>query len=176
MKHIVITAGHSMRDPGASGNGVTEAAVVLNFRNMVAEVLTRAGVEYSTDGQAGENLPLSSAIALIRPGALAVEFHCNASANQTATGVETLSGPNMLAIGGALCEAVSKALDIRNRGAKPEASGQHSRLGFVQAGGLILELFFLSNANDLAQYREYGEDAAQAVAEVLISYARAGKI
>ncbi|SAI58889.1 N-acetylmuramoyl-L-alanine amidase LytC precursor [Bordetella ansorpii] len=170
MRTIIITAGHSNTDPGAVGNGATEAAVVTEFRNLLAASLRARGVEPITDGQGAVNLPLRDAIRLITPGAVAVEFHCNAGP-ASATGVETLSQDRHMALGRALTGAVSAVLGIRDRGAKPEGSGQHQRLGFVQAGGIILELFFISNADDLARYQESKEALADRIADVLIAAA-----
>lgn len=174
MRTIIITAGHSNTDPGAVGNGTTEAAVVTEFRNLVADALRARGVEPVKDGQGAVNLPLRDAIRLITPGSLAVEFHCNAAASPTASGVETLSGDALKPLGRALCTAVSLGLGIRDRGAKDENSGQHSRLGFVQAGGLILELFFISNASDLQSYHGNKAVMARDVAAVLIDHAKRG--
>lgn len=167
MKKIVITAGHSMSDPGATNGMLTEADVCTDFRNLVSFYLTRDGIEHCKDGSGGENLPLSSAIKLITAGSIAVEFHCNAFAKTTATGVETLSSEAGKALGAKLCDAVSVVLGIDNRGAKSEGSGQHSRLGFVRAGGIILELFFITNPADLRVYLDKKWLLAQAVAKVL---------
>lgn len=171
MRTIVITAGHSNTDPGAVNGAHTEAAIVTEFRNLVAAELTAHGVAHVVDGTGSENKPLAQAIRLITPGALAVEFHCNAFTNKTATGTETLSSIDMQPFGARLCEVISNALGIKNRGAKDEGSGQHSRLGFVRAGGLICELFFLSNERDLAQYLSNKQTLARAVAGVILNEA-----
>lgn len=57
-------------------------------------------------------------------------------------------------MGAKVCAVVSSVLGIANRGAKSEGAGQHSRLGFVRAGSIILELFFISNTAELALYNE----------------------
>lgn len=171
-QRIVITAGHSNTDPGAVNGKTTEAAVVADFRNLVAFYLRQADVPHVTDGAGAQNLPLASAIKLIKPGDLAVEFHCNAAANKAATGVETLSGDALKPLGAQLCKAVAGVLGIANRGAKGEGAGQHSRLAFVQAGGLILELFFISNDAELAAYQAKKWLVAKAVAGVLIERAK----
>lgn len=174
MSQIVITAGHSNRDPGAVGNGLTEADICTDFRNLVAHYLKAAGANFVTDGKDGQNLPLPQAIALVKgagKNGVSVEFHCNASANPAASGVETLSGAKDTALGVALCKAISEAMSIPNRGAKGEGSGQHSRLGFVQAGGLIVELFFISNPQDLRKYLDKKWLIAKAVATVLLTEA-----
>lgn len=165
-KTLFISAGHSDSDPGAVGNGHTEAAIVTQFRDMVADEL-EGRVTFSTDGRRRQNLPLRKAIEIASHHDVAVEFHCNAFSNPAATGVETLGGD--MALGEALCEAISDTLGIANRGAKGEASGQHSRLGFVsRGGGIIVELFFISNPSDVAAYFRHKQALAQAVARVLI--------
>ena len=174
MRPIVITAGHSASDPGAVGNGLTEADICTDFRNLVAHYLRKEGIPFTTDGKDGENLPLARAIALVKAAGgsgLAVEFHCNASTNPAATGVESLSGAKGTALGAALCKAVTNTIGIKNRGAKGEAAGQHSRLGFVQAGGVIMELFFISNPSDLRLYLDKKWLVAKAVAGVLAAAA-----
>lgn len=169
---IIITAGHSNTDPGAVNKEHTEAAIVTDFRNMVGHYLGEAGVKFATDGVGKENLPLRDAIKLIKPGCIAVEFHCNAHTNKSATGVETLSADKDKPLGAELCKAIADTLGIANRGAKSEGSGQHSRLGFVRAGGIILELFFISNDAELNKYLEKKWLVAKAVAGVLINAAK----
>lgn len=165
-KSLFISAGHSDSDPGAVGNGHTEADIVTKFRDMVADEL-EGRVKFDTDGIRGQNLPLKTAIDMASRHDVAVEFHLNAFSNPSATGVETLGGDKQL--GEALCEAVSDTLGIANRGAKGEASGQHSRLGFVsRGGGIIVELFFITNKQDMAAYYRHKSALAQAVARVLI--------
>src|SRR5690554_6315344 len=63
-KSIFIAAGHSDADPGAVGNGFTEADIVLEFRDLVAIELRRLGMHFVKDGSPGENLPLRDAIRL----------------------------------------------------------------------------------------------------------------
>lgn len=175
MRPIVITAGHSSADPGAVGGGLTEADICADFRNLVAHYLRKEGVPFTADGKDGENLPLARAIGLVRAagqGALAVEFHCNAAANPAVTGVESLSSERGKALGAAMCQAIADAIGIKNRGAKGEGAGQHSRLGFVQAGGVILELFFISNPDDRRRYLDKKWLVARAVAGVIASAAK----
>lgn len=166
MKTLFLSAGHSTSDPGAVGNGLKEADVAVEIRNMVSFYLTQMGVAHALDGKGLENVPLRNAIAQARKYNIAVEFHCNAGP-ATASGVETLSGPKGMALGKALCAAIAAALPTKNRGAKPENSGQHARLGFVQAGGLILELFFISNVDDVTNYTAKKWLVGKAIAKVL---------
>lgn len=171
---IFLSAGHSTVDPGAGVDQVidgkhfrrNEADVVEDFRDMVALYLRKADIPYQADGVGDQNQTLAQTIRLIGKNRPAVEFHCNAGP-PAATGVETLSADRDMALGAKLCVAIADTLKIRNRGAKSEGSGQHHRLGFVQAGGIIVELFFITSAYDLAQYDARKWLAAKAVAEVL---------
>ena len=166
-KSLFISAGHSASDPGAADNGTTEATIVVDFRDRLAHYLSDKLV-FGTDGDIGQNLPLRQAAKLASRHDVAVEFHCNA-ATPAATGVETLSKRDAFPFAGRICNAISDTLGIRNRGSKPENSGQHSRLAFASdGGGIIVELFFLTNKQDLASYRANMDALVEAVANVLI--------
>lgn len=171
MKKIFISAGHDAKDPGAVANGTTESKVVTEFRDIVAYYLEKAAVPYISDGQKGLNLPLREALKLIPKDGIAVEFHLNASGNATATGVETLSKDKHRAFCARLCKLIAERLQIRNRGDKSDTSGQHSRLAFAEGGGVIVELFFLTNAEDLRKYQAVKWVLAKEVAEFLIKEA-----
>lgn len=167
-KTLFISAGHSDADPGAVGNGYTEAIIVLEFRDLLAGALRARGVAFTKDGERGQNLPLAKAWRMAAQHDIALEFHCNAFHLPTATGVETLSWPGNTALGGRICKAISETLGIANRGAKGEASGQHSRLAFVSnGGGIIVELFFISNPNDVAIYQRWKLQLAEVLANLL---------
>lgn len=173
MKSIFVSAGHSGTDPGAVAFRRKEADIAVEFRNLVSFYLLRAGVPHELDGEGTENLPLREAVVKARKHPIGVEFHCNAAAAAAATGVECLSAPKDTALSTKICKALADSLGIRNRGAKPENAGQHHRLAFVQAGGIIVELFFITNAADLAAYDAKKWLAAEAVSEVLIAEASA---
>ena len=69
MSVIVLTAGHSSTDPGACSGGYTEAGLMLELRDVTAEMLRDLGHVVIEDGGDGENLPLRHAISLIEQGA-----------------------------------------------------------------------------------------------------------
>ena len=175
MKTITITAGHSNTDPGACNGSAREADIAQDMRNMVALYLERADVPIRTDGAGKGNAPLSQAVKLIKGSVVAVEFHCNAAASKAAKGVEALSQSKDKAISQQLCKAVSDVLGSPLRGDKgwkPENSGQHSRLAYVSGGGIILELFFISNDIELQAWYDKKWLVAKAVADVLINIAK----
>nr|WP_300309218.1 N-acetylmuramoyl-L-alanine amidase [Halomonas sp.] len=169
IRSLFISAGHSMTDPGAVGvGGISEADIVLNFRDRLYDFLSDR-IVLARDGKPGVNLPLRQACEMAKRHDIAVEFHCNAAASPHATGTETLSAPKDDAFGERLCAAISRTLGISNRGDKGEADGQHSRLAFVRAGGVIVELFFLTNPDDLKAYRQHLDALVEAVGIELIN-------
>ena len=172
---VMISAGHSNTDPGAVAQGVTEAEIVLEFRDLVSAALARQGIRHLTDGEDGNNLSLRQAACLAAEADIAIEFHCNA-ATPAATGTETLSRRDAFPLAGRLCVETAAILGIANRGAKPENAGQHHRLAFVSdGGGIIHELFFITNASDLGQYQQYREALADRVARIIAQAARDDK-
>lgn len=167
-KSLFISAGHDHKDPGASCFGVTEADIVLEFRDMLGAELYRRQLRFTMDGTKGQNLPLREAVTIARQNAVAVEFHCNAAGFKSATGTETLSAPAHFPLGKKITDCISDCLGIADRGAKPEGSGQHSRLAFISTGhGIIVELFFITNPDDLSKYQELKHDLVQRLADVL---------
>ena len=157
-KTVTLTAGHSNTDPGAVNGSDREADIAQDMRNIVASILrTDYGLEVKTDGTGKGNMPLREAVKLIRGSDVAIEFHTNASANKSATGVEALSTPKNKRWCQVLSRAVADATGWKLRGElgfKPDNAGQHSRLAYAQAGGIILEPFFISNDADLKLFKE----------------------
>ena len=172
MKTTFLSAGHSNSDPGAVAMGRREADIAVEFRNMVSFYMTRDGAPHDLDGHGTDNLPLAKAARLARDHDTAVEFHCNAAGTPKARGAECLAGPTDMKLAARISGAIARALGIPDRGAKPENAGQHSRLAFVQAGGVVVELFFLTSPDDLAAYEAKKWLAAREVSRVLFDEAR----
>ena len=172
MSVIVLTAGHSSTDPGACSGGHTEAGLMLELRDVTAEMLRDLGHVVIEDGGDGENLPLRHAISLIEQGALAVELHCNASDNPSARGVESISLPGLRSFCRRLSAAVANVLGTRVRGDRgwiDQSQSARGRLGYVNAGGVILETFFISNPLERDFYLADPMAVAQAIAGVIDS-------
>lgn len=164
---ITLTAGHSDADPGACRGEHREADLMEDLRNRVAEQLRLLGHEVRTDGSGAYNLPLRDAIALIDGSALAVELHTNASDNPQATGVEVVALPTDKYRAQHIANAIAACLGLRLRGEKgwiDQSATHRGKLGFVSAGGLIVEAFFLSNPSDLAAYQASIDLLAHALA------------
>ena len=167
---MFISAGHSNKDPGAVSGDRREADIAVEMRNIVSFYLTRAGIKHQVDATGTDNLPLDETVAITsKKNEVKIEFHCNASANM-ASGCEILCAPKDEQLAVDLCKAIASTLGIRNRDVKPENAGHHSRLAFVQAGGIIVELFFITNPDDVAKYDAKKWLVGKAIAEVLSAH------
>ncbi|AUC06941.1 N-acetylmuramoyl-L-alanine amidase [Acinetobacter lwoffii] len=173
-----ITAGHSNTDPGAVNGKTKEADLVVNFRNAVTHYLREAGLQVKTDGTGTKNDPLSAAVKLIQGSSVAVEFHMNAAASKQANGIETIALPKDKKLAQDLSKAVADALGSRLRGDNgwiDQSKSARGSLGYINAGGLIVELGFISNEDELARFNARYWLAAKAVAKVLIEYEKGHK-
>ena len=170
-KIIVLTAGHSNTDPGAVNGSDREADIAQDMRNITASILRNDyGLTVKTDGEGKGNLPLREAVKLIRGSDVAIEYHTNAAASKAATGGEALSTPKNKRWCQVLSRAVADATGWKLRGDggfKPDNAGQHSRLAYAQAGGIVFEPFFISNDADLKLFKERKWIICRAVADAV---------
>jgi len=170
---VTVTAGHSNVDPGAVSGKFKEAELVTNFRNAVAYYLKSSGISIKTDGVGTTNNPLASAIKLIKGSSVAVEFHLNAAGSGQANGIETIALPKDKKLAQDLSKAVAAALGSRLRGNEgwiDQSQSARGKLGFISNGGLIVELGFISNEDEISRFNARYWLAAKAVADVLIDY------
>ena len=110
---------------------------------------------------------------------MAIEFHTNAAAAKTATGIEALSTPKNKRWCQVLSKAVAKKTGWKLRGEdgfKPDNAGQHSRLAYAQAGGIVFEPFFISNDTDLALFKTNKWGICRAIADAIASELGAAKV
>jgi len=173
MKTILISAGHSDRDPGAVSGTYKEATLAKLMRDRIYHSLASMKIPVVRDGDDGTNDPLAKAIELCRKSDIGVEIHFNAGP-ATAHGVEVLAKPPQKKLAQELCGAINLATGIQLRGDlgyKSDSSGQHHRLAFCEAGGVILEVCFLTSRDDMAFYVANKIAVAKAVAGVLAAHA-----
>ena len=168
MKKVLIAAGHSDVDPGAIAPSATEAKLALELRDMVArELKVISDLIVLTDGKQGQNLPLRESIALAKSCDLAIEFHFNASGAVFAQGVESISKPDKKEIAQKLSASVSAVNGSRLRGDSgwiDQTRSARGKLGFIEAGGIIVEICFITNTLELQQYRASKERLAHVLA------------
>lgn len=185
---LTVTAGHGLKplggfDPGATTmvktgawkfERVSEADLMTELRDIVASKLRDAGHTVRTDGARLQNLPLAKAITLVPGAAWAIELHTNSVASPGATGVEVLSLPKHKGRAQALAMAIAAVLGLPLRGEsgwRPQSASPHGSLGFVGAGGMVVETFFLSNPGDLAAYQAKKWMVASAIVQVMVGHA-----
>ncbi|HKT80259.1 MAG TPA: N-acetylmuramoyl-L-alanine amidase, partial [Vicinamibacterales bacterium] len=91
VSRIVIDPGHGGHDPGAKGNGLTEASLVLDVALRLEKLLKDAGVDVVLTRRTDEFVPLQERTAIAnREGAdLFLSIHANASTSRTARGIES---------------------------------------------------------------------------------------
>lgn len=173
MKTVVIAAGHSNTDSGAVNGEHKESVLMASFRNAVAVYLRANGIRVVTDGTGLVNKPLKESISLIKGSDLAIEFHMNAATSKQANGVETIALPKDKKLAQSLSKAVADVFGSRLRGDNgwiDQSQSARGSLGYINAGGLIVELEFISNDEKLKSFNEKYWLAAKAVAEVIQEY------
>lgn len=154
---FTVTAGHGGRDPGAvAADGTTEAALVTELRDIVARKLRAAGHTVKTDGARWQNLPLVQALTLVPGADAAIELHMNAATSAGARGVEVVSLPAQREMARTIARRIAHVIESPVRGAGgwiDQAQSARGRLGFVRAGGLVVEVGFISNPEELHRVR-----------------------
>lgn len=166
-----VSAGHSNADPGAVRGTIKEADIAVAVRNAVAEKLKAAGKTVTTDGSVQVNEALADAIKRIKTARISIEIHCNASENTAATGTETIALPAQKKLAQTLSASIAQALGTKVRGDAgwiDQSQSARGKLGFVNNGGLIVELFFLSNPKELASFNV--DKVASAIAATLLKF------
>lgn len=152
---ITVTAGHGAGDPGAVYDGLREADLMAQLRDIVADKLRAAGHVVKTDGAKWQNLPLVHALTLVPGSDVAIELHTNAFTIPAARGVEVVALPKDKARAQRLAKAIADVLGTVVRGDGgwiDQSASARGRLGFVRAGGMVVEVFFLSNPDERARY------------------------
>lgn len=170
---FAISAGHDDKAPGNTWQGVREADLMLELRHIVAMKLRAAGHEVVEDGPKGVNQPLTAAMKLVGQVDVAVELHTNASTDTRAEGVEVLAGFKDRELAQKIAHAIGSVLAIPTRRTAgwydhvTYAKEKGTTAGFVRSGGLIVEVFFQSNAEEYRKYTERFWLVGSAIARTL---------
>jgi N-acetylmuramoyl-L-alanine amidase len=180
---IILDPGHGMSnrrsgvyDPGAVSNGVTEAEIAMVWANELRRILVARKhrvIRTRVDDQDPAPVSRRDDIARSYKGDLMVSLHCNAH-NGKATGTEVFyRGPDDKAMAVKLSAAVSRALGLKDRGAKTEAQSQHSSLAVLDFDKCwLIELGFIDNPIDRAKLlnADLRSVACHAIAAVLLEH------
>lgn len=173
---ILIAAGHSNTEPGAVNGKWREEDLATELRDMVADNIRKISTSPVTvmeDGLDGDNKPLRDSIKLAR-GRHAFELHFNA-ASPAATGVECIGKLDKRWVCQKISAGIGNVLGLKLRGELgyiDTSKSQHSRLGFVEAGGVIVEVCFMSNDKELAAYLTNKKKVAEAIAAAIVAVCR----
>jgi len=175
VKTITVAAGHGANDPGAvnKSRGVNERDLMTVLRDIVAMKLKAAGHNVRTDGGKLQNWPLAQALGLVPGSSLAMELHTNASDSPLAKGVEIVAPVQLREKSQRMALAIAQVLGTTVRADRgwydPEKHrrdrGWKSQAAFVRQGGMIVEVFFISNATELQAFQDKTWPLAQVIAD-----------
>lgn len=173
------SAGHHLKDPGATYNGRQENLETIKFRDLLVLELKKLGIKIITDKDTQTNRAYQNSI---QPGdgSVILDVHFNAG-GATATGTECLISdkeyykPNSLSkrMADEICQITSTILNIKNRGTKPESTTRHGKLGILHQGAgvaVLWEICFISNKEDMAKYDANLEKLVKEIAKICKKY------
>ena len=177
--NVYLSGGHSTdpnEDRGASGNGLIEGIEAYKLARDVQNTLSRTYTKGKVvldkeDTILKETLAAFSRLVFLPD--LAIEFHFNASDNLKATGVEVLIpdvyGVVEKRVATKLAETMSQTMLLASRGVKTEAQSARGKLGWMRmnCNNILIEVCFLSNANDVSAYKKSYNRLVQAIVDVI---------
>lgn len=172
MKKICVVIGHGTNDPGATNKKDNEFQFNSNFAEILMKKLSKEYevIKYNRGILKSENIAILNSY----EADVILSLHCNSADNKKATGTEVIhydkskKGKELATI---LSKEISKALGLKNRGAKPPFNGRgNSLLSKTKPVCVILEPFFISNDNDLKSAKGKLNEYAEAIKEALKKY------
>lgn len=178
-RRIAISAGHSNvpgKDRGALINDLTEGDLTVEFRNILVKEFKKNGITVSVDPDSNVTF---QTVALFRqyfgPNDICIDIHFN-SASSRVSGAEVLVPKNAdlfeKDLARELSLAIASTLMIPNRGVKSELESARKKLLFmtIPAKTVLLEVCFMSNADDLAKYNNYKDLLAERIVDIVDKY------
>jgi len=185
MGRIFISAGHGgiedgRRDPGAIVGDTTEAQEMIELRDLIVPDLRSRGFEVLS---VPDDLSLLHSIdwinARLRPGDVAIEIHADAFSNPQMRGAAAFYIANNDDRRGhaelILIALLRRVPQLPNRGAQPDIASGVGNLAFcrnVSLPSLLLEVGFLTNADDRALLQTRRKDFALGIADGLAAWSR----
>lgn len=171
MAKVFLDPGHGGKDPGAVGNGLQEKDVNLSVALKVGDILNNHNVEieYSRTTDAFVDLTPRTNMANKFKADRFVSIHCNSFSNPIAKGIETFHYTTS-AKGKSLASAIQKELvglnlGTPNRGVKTAGFTVITKTNMPAA---LIELAFISNAQDANILRNKQDELALAVAKGIL--------
>jgi len=165
--------------PGAVGvNGRKEADETVKMRNAVVGRLKGMGYTDIIQDADGETLAQYLFRIKTSTGSMVCEFHFNAGP-PGATGVEVIVEEDAdkmdISCAKEIADMISKATGLKKRGKDgviSEKDSHRGRLGLMREEGIVVlvELAFISNADDMARYDKNFETIAHGMAQIIAQY------
>lgn len=179
MAKVFINPGHCPGvDSGAVNYsyGVTEAAIVKEVGDMVADFLRKAGCEVEllqSDNLAGENpnYPNVCASANNWPADVFVSLHCNAAASEQANGTECFAFSHWSKsdrLAACIQSQIVHSLGTSDRGVK--ARPGLIVLNSTHMPAVLVEMGFISNDADCRMLINQQDELARAIARGITDY------
>ncbi|MGG6240006.1 hormogonium tapered terminus morphoprotein TftA [Nodosilinea sp. AN01ver1] len=186
MAQIFISAGHGglengVVDPGAVLPGTTEAAEMIQIRDLVvAELRSRSFAVLSVPDDLSAAQTLAWINARCRPEDVALEIHAGAFSDPAVRGAAVFyiaknevrrTHAELL-----LLALIRRVPTLPSRGVKPDTESPTGALPFCRNLGcpsLLMEVGYLSNPQDLAIIQRQRRDVALGIADGLASWSRA---
>lgn len=176
-----LSGGHNPNgkkpDPGAVSDGLTEAKIASDFRNLVVSKYKKKypSEKVITDDDSER---LSEYLKRIETGSgsVVLEFHCDSSINKSSTGTTAIVGNDSdrfdRLFAQELVNGTSDILKIKNRGVITEAQSRRGSLGLMREQGIVclLELFFISNKYDRDSFFENQNKLADFIVDVVYKF------
>ena len=174
MKIVCIDPGHGGKDPGATGGGVQEKAVVLNVAKKIGAFLEARGCTVMLSRETDVFVELSdrARMANAAKADLYVSIHCNSVRdNARATGMEvyhyTRASEASKRAARVIYDKLLPVCGLRGRGVKAK---DLAVLRETAMPAVLIELGFISNPSDRAKLTNFAwqDDAAQAIADGIV--------
>lgn len=174
MKTVCIDPSHGGKDPGATGGGVRESAVVLNVAKKIRSYLEAKGCTVMLTRETDVFVELSDRARMANEGKaiLFVSVHCNsAKDNARATGMEvyhyTRASEASKRAARVIYDKLLPVCGLRGRGIK---SKDLAVLRETAMPAVLVELGFISNPIDRAKLTNlaWQDDAAKAIADGIV--------
>jgi N-acetylmuramoyl-L-alanine amidase len=173
MAKVFLDAGHGGHDPGAVGNGLQEKAIALSVTLKIGNILKNHGVTVNYSRTTDVFLELADRASRANSfGAnVFVSVHCNSFSDSSAKGVETYSYPGSTT-GANLSKSIqnniiSSGVYTANRGTK---TADFAVLRLTNMPAALVELAFISNAQDANILKNRQDELAVAVSKGILNY------
>lgn len=187
---LYLSAGHypeavkgGKADPGAIGNGLHEADLTSELRNLVLGelMLIAPNLKVLTDKdnqQTGEWV--SYLTKNVKQGDVICDIHFNSTNNSTTGGSEIiipkLHDAKEKELARLLNNAVLSVLKTKDRGVKTESQTARGKIGILFQPGIatnvLIEVCFISNKGEIENYQKNKISVAKAIAKVLADWCK----